>query len=274
MMPAMPRLIDHVVHAVHDLAAARDGYAALGFTLTPQAQLPFGVHNHVAQLQGNFIELLGLAPDGVVAPPAGQFSFGGHNRDLLALGEGVSMLALQGRDARADARDFAPLGGWAPTDFGRDTTLRDGRTGRLSFSLAFATDPAMPRVAFFTCQHHAPALFWRPEYQRHANGALAATEVLMAAAEPHAWRNLLERVVAAPATMATDLLQVGEVTVLGPSRLAQRLPEAGPAAADPRFVGYRVAVAAPPIHLPHRPIDGGVAVALNGAVIELVRSQA
>ena len=40
----------------------------------------------------------------------------------------------------------------------------------------------MPGIAFFTCQQrHAPELFWKPDYQRHPNGALRVVEIVMSA---------------------------------------------------------------------------------------------
>jgi hypothetical protein len=38
-------------------------------------------------------------------------------------------------------------GAYAPIDFDREARLPDGGTARLAFSLAFATDPAMPMLA-------------------------------------------------------------------------------------------------------------------------------
>ena len=97
------------------------------------------------------------------------------------------MLALHSADAHADAARFKAdhIGAYAPFDFGRDAVLPGGGTARVEFSLAFATDPAMPGIAFFTCQQrHPPELFWKPEYQRHPNGALRVIEVVMSAPEP------------------------------------------------------------------------------------------
>ena len=73
--------------------------------------------------------------------------------------------------------------------------LPAGGTARVEFSPAFATDPAMPGIAFFTCQQrHPPKLFWKPEYQHHPNGALRVIEVVMSAPEPVEHRGFLERI--------------------------------------------------------------------------------
>ena len=85
------------------------------------------------------------------------------------------MLAMHSADAHADAARFSAdrIGDYAPFDFGRDAVLPNGETARVGFSLAFATDSAMPGLFFFTCQQrHPPELFWKAEYQHHPNGAL------------------------------------------------------------------------------------------------------
>src|SRR5262247_393784 len=58
---AMPRGIDHVVHAVRDLEAAAELYRRLGFTVGARNQHSWGTHNHLVQLPGFFIELLTVA---------------------------------------------------------------------------------------------------------------------------------------------------------------------------------------------------------------------
>ncbi len=170
----MPRLIDHIIICVHDLARAERSLRTLGFTLTPTGVHPFGTSNHLAMFENNFLELLAVT-DAAAIPAAapGLFSFAAHQRNFLATAEGMSMLALHSSDAQADAARFAAngIGAYAPFSFGRDAVLPGGRTARVQFSLAFATEPTMPGIAFFTCQqHHAPELFWKPEYQRHPNG--------------------------------------------------------------------------------------------------------
>ena len=184
----MPRRLDHLVICVRDLAQAALDWQTLGFSLTPTGVHPFGTSNRLAMFGNNFLELLAVT-DAAAVPPAapGQFSFAAHNRDFLATGEGMSMLAMHSTDAHADAARFKAdhIGAYAPFDFGRDAVLPGGGTARVEFSLAFATDPAMPGIAFFTCQQrHPPELFWKAEYQHHPNGALRVIEVVMSAPEP------------------------------------------------------------------------------------------
>lgn len=183
----MTRGIDHLVLAVRDLDKARAFYETLGFTLTPRALHPWGTANHLVQLNGCFLELLGIADPAKIPPhKPGEFSFGAHNRDFLARREGLSMLVFQSHDARSDQAEFAAAGlqTYAPFDFGREAKLPDGGTARVAFSLAFVTDPRMPDSAFFTCQHHAPKYFWKREYQVHPNGARTIAEVVMQAPDP------------------------------------------------------------------------------------------
>ena len=78
-------------------------------------------------------------------------------------------------------------------NFGREATLPDGSKARVDFSLAFVTEPSMPDAVFFTCQQHAPQYFWRPEYQKHANGAIRIAEVVMSAARPDALSEISSR---------------------------------------------------------------------------------
>lgn len=246
----MPRLIDHLVICVHDLAQAALDWQTLGFSLTPTGVHPFGTSNRLAMFGNNFLELLAVT-DAAAVPPAApdHFSFAAHNRDFLATAEGMSMLALHSADAHADAARFKAnhIGAYAPFDFGRDAVLPGGGTARVEFSLAFATDPAMPGIAFFTCQQrHPPELFWKPEYQRHPNGALRVIEVVMSAPEPAKYRGFLEHIAESAAELAPGRLTVGEsgdrITVLGPAEMARRLPGLA-SASSPRFCAARLAVA-------------------------------
>jgi Glyoxalase-like domain len=245
----MPRRLDHLVVCVHDLEQAAQSWRTLGFNLTPTGVHPFGTSNRLAMFGNNFLELLAVT-DAAAVPPAasGRFSFAAHNRDFLATAEGMSMLALHSDDAHADAARFKAnhIGAYAPFDFGRDAVLPGGRTARVEFSLAFATDPAMPGIAFFTCQQrHPPELFWKPEYQRHPNGALRVIEVVMSTPEPAAHRGFLEHITEGAAELGPGRLTVGasgdRITVLGPAEMAGRLPGLA-VNTSPRFCAARLAV--------------------------------
>ncbi len=186
----MTRGIDHLVLCVNDLKNGRSLYEALGFTLTPQAQHPFGTGNVIVQLDGCFLEILSVTrPDDIPPERDGHFNFASFNRDFLSNREGMSMLVLDSTDETHDRTAFqdAGLHIYAPFTFQRQQTLPGGDTATVGFSLTFADDPdALPGLAFFTCKQWRPDLFWKPDYQTHANGAVTATEVFMVADDPSA----------------------------------------------------------------------------------------
>lgn len=244
--------IDHVVLAARDLAALSAFYERLGFTLTPQAQHPFGTGNRLAQLQGSFIELLSVTkPEDVPEPTADAFSFGAYNRDYLKAGEGMSMLALTSDGWEADRARFerAGLRLHAPFGFGRSARQPDGREVKLDFRLTFVTDPEMPRAPFFTCNHRHPAeVFWKPQYQAHANGAERIVEVHMVAENPEAHIGFLKRLFGAVVPINGGIcvgLDGAGLCILEPEAFAETYP--GTVSPDlngneVRFAGFRVAV--------------------------------
>ena len=69
-MPAMPRGLDHIVHAVRDLESAADLYRRLGFTVGARNRQPreWGTQNHIVQTPDTFIELLAVVDDSGMAP--------------------------------------------------------------------------------------------------------------------------------------------------------------------------------------------------------------
>ncbi len=204
----MPRGIDHLVLAVHGLDRAHDVYGRLGFTVTPKAQHPFGTENHLVQLDGCFLELLGINdPDLFPVPEPGQFSFPRFNFRYLERHEGMSMLVLDSSDAIADGREFAAAGiqAYSPFEFGRDARQPDGTVARVGFKLAFASDPFIPEAAFFTCQQLAPQFFWKPDYQRHANTAKTVAEVVMISQTPADHHEFFEAFVGTREIRATSM---------------------------------------------------------------------
>ena len=249
----MTRAIDHLVLCVRDLDAARGFYRRLGFTLTPPALHPWGTGNSLAQMQGSFLEILAVVEKAKIAPPQpGGFGFGWFNAKFLESREGFSMLVLQTQDAEADHRAFvrAGLDAYPPFHFERKATLPDGGAATVAFTTAFVTHKQMPWAGFFTCQQHTPQYFWKPEYQKHDNGARGVVEIVMRAPDPAAFAPFFAGLQGRDAVGAGKgrldvALGKGSLTMLDPAGIAQRYPgmEFAGAADSPAFVGYRVAVA-------------------------------
>ncbi len=124
-----------------------------------------------------------------------------------------------------------------------------GYRSKVAFTLAFAVDPKLPKAVFFACQHHAPELFWKPEYQRHANGALGIEEVALIAADPCGLRVLFKTLTGASTLRAeADGLGAetrrGTVRALTPAAFTRRYAGATPPALShgARFAGCRIRV--------------------------------
>ncbi|MDH3715731.1 MAG: VOC family protein, partial [Gammaproteobacteria bacterium] len=230
------RSLDHVVLAVRDLEAAANVFRGLGFTLTPRAthEDRMGTANRLAQFAGrNFIELLEvdrprrLAPhDFSKSPPF--FSFGAHNLDFTAAREGISMLVFAGDDARADNTNFAAaeIPTYAPFDFDRLARLPDGQEVSVSFSLAFATSPDMPKIAFFVCQNRAQEHFWKPAFQIHENGAQGIAAVYLVSRFPQRDADFVGRLFGGAVTPYPGGMRVScgpgqEVRVLRPQAVSK-----------------------------------------------------
>ncbi|MGF1610040.1 MAG: VOC family protein [Kiloniellales bacterium] len=254
------RAIDHIVLAVRDLDAAARVYGALGFTLTPRAyhEDRMGTSNRLAQFAGkNFIELLEvdrpdkLAPhDFSRTPPF--FNFGAHNKAAVAKRDGLSMLVFAGDDARADIAAFEAAGvpTYAPFDFDRQARLPDGREVTVSFTLAFATSPDMPGIAFFVCQNRAPQHFWKPAFQEHANGATGIKAVYLASSDPERDGAFVGRLFGGAVTAVADGVQVAcgpdqEVRVLRAEAISEIDPSLSMTPDNgPRLAGIALSCAA------------------------------
>jgi len=183
----MPRGLDHIVHAVADLDHAADIYRALGFTVGAENHHPWGTSNRIVQLPGCFVELLAIArPDQIIAHAPQVFSFAAFNREFLARGEGLSMLALESRNAAEDADGFcaAGFGGFDLLQFERTGRKADGSLVTVGFSLAFAVDPKARDTGFFVCQQYHPQNFWDRALQVHPNGVSTIAGVVLVAENP------------------------------------------------------------------------------------------
>jgi hypothetical protein len=261
----MARGIDHVVHAVHDLDAAAALYRALGFQVGARNRHPpsWGTQNHIVQLPGCFVELLTVAEPEHIAPHGPRFfSFGAFNRDALARGQGLSMLALEGCDATADAQHFRNegIGDFEVFDFEREARRPDGSPIKVAFSLAFARDPDAREIGFFTCRHRFPENFWNPAFQIHPNTADGIAGVVMVAANPSDHRAFLTAFTGTETAVTVAGLTAttprGEIQVMQPAAFEHRFGGQPPdVAAGARLAALRFAVRDP----------GAVAAALRDA---------
>jgi hypothetical protein len=219
------RGLDHIVHAVHDLDAAGEAYARLGFTVGARNRHPWGTHNRIVQFPGVFIELLALGEMDRIPPPRPRsLSFGAFTRDFLAKGEGLSMLVLEGKGAQADAEAFrsAGIGDFDVFDFAREGKRPDGSTVKVAFSLAFAQDKGAPDTGFFTCQQHYPENFWNPAFQQHPNGVTRVAGVVFVAENPadhHVFLKAFAGVSDLKSTSSGITIETprGEIQVMDPS---------------------------------------------------------
>lgn len=221
----MLRGLDHIVVAVHDLAAAGKAYEALGFTVTPENRHPWGTANRLIQLNGFFIELLSVAePDLITETVGKQFSFGAFNRAFLAQREGASMLVMESRDAGFDRQDFEGLGLslFEPFSFERVAHLPDGATAKVAFDLTILRDPLSPEIGYFTCHNKYPENFWKRPFQTHDNGAREIKTIYLVAEDPSDHHEFLGGFTGQREMRATSLgLDVetarGRISVLNPA---------------------------------------------------------
>lgn len=166
--------IDHAVIVVRDLDKAQRAYARMGFTLTPRGFHTLGSQNHCLMFGADYLELLAVP----LPHPAN-----GHYLEFLRRGEGLAGIAFATDDAeglRAEVTaDGIAAGG--TVDFSRPVE----KLGEARFRIVQLPPAATPGLHAFACQHFTRELVWRPEYQRHANGAIGLAAVAIVAEDLH-----------------------------------------------------------------------------------------
>ena len=158
-----PLSIDHAVIAVRDLDAGATDFKKLGFTLTPRGHHSIGSQNHCIMLGSTYIELL-VAP---VAHPWLDY--------YRSFGEGLAAIALSTEDADATYAQLKNKGARPPMDLSRPV-----EGGVAKFRLVQIE--GAPQMFFV--QHLTRPFVWRPEWQKHANGARELVHVSLSAKKP------------------------------------------------------------------------------------------
>lgn len=166
--------IDHPLVTVADHAAVLERYRRMGFAPSPVSRHPWGTVTALVMFPDNFIEIIGVEDPAKFGTGAVDgFCFGRFLGAFLERQEGVSLLALHSRDARADHRVMADKG-LEPRgiiDFRRAMTRPDGTPDEAVVSLVMLIDEALPEASNFLCHQHRPELIWIPDWQDHPNGA-------------------------------------------------------------------------------------------------------
>ncbi|UTW08015.1 VOC family protein [Pseudomonas benzenivorans] len=169
-----PLGIDHPLVTVHDHAAALEMYCKMGFSPSPVSFHPWGTVTTLMMFPSNFIELIGvddLSKFGTNS--TNGFCFGRQLGAFLEHEEGVSLVALHSKDARADHVRLTENGltSQGLIDFRRRMTLPNGKHDEAVVSLGLFIDPELPDASNFICHQHRPELIWVKGWQNHTNGA-------------------------------------------------------------------------------------------------------
>ena len=149
--------------AVRDLDQAASDFKKLGFTLAPRGHHSIGSQNHCIMFGKTYLELL-VAP---VAHPWLDY--------YRAFGEGLAAIALSTEDADATYTLLKSKGARPPMDLSRPV-----EGGIAKFRLVQVD--GSPQIFFV--QHLTRQFIWRPEWQKHANGARELVHVSLSAKKP------------------------------------------------------------------------------------------
>ena len=148
---------------MRDLDAAAASFTELGFTLTPRGHHSIGSQNHCIMFGSTYLELL-VAP---IAHPWLDYYRG--------FGEGLAAIALSTEDADATYEELKSKGARPPMDLSRPV-----EGGVAKFRLVQIE--GAPQLFFV--QHLTRHFVWRPEWQKHANGARELVHVSLSAKKP------------------------------------------------------------------------------------------
>src|SRR6058998_2618487 len=164
----MLRGIDHIVIAVPDLAAARESYAALGFTVVPGGRHPVGTHNAlIAFGDGSYVELIAFYENN----PAHKWWA------PLQAGGGLVDFCMQTDDLRGDTEAFRKAGVSIDDPAPLSRVRPDGYQLRWVLSIPRG---AHRGVAPFLIQDETPRKERVPQQTRHANGVTGIGTVTVA----------------------------------------------------------------------------------------------
>ncbi|MEH6525310.1 MAG: VOC family protein [Sneathiella sp.] len=218
-MPEQAQLDHAVINVGFDMDQAAQIFSNLGFHLTERGYHSLGSINHLMMFGTDYLELIGL--------PAESKGAAAGRPDIADAPLGLNGLVFKTAGAQANLDILESLGIAAgPTkSFTRPVALPDGDVDA-SFTTTHVKGGTFPGGRVYFCEHHTPDVVWRPEWQRHANGAEAITDFVVASTSPmeeaEKFAALLETEVATDGQTKTLPLNGATLTILSPEAYAAR----------------------------------------------------
>lgn len=186
-MPNVRFGIDHPVITIRDLEVARDQFKKLGFAPNPVGFHPWGTTMSLLMFKENFIELISVNDASKFGTNSvGGFCYGRNVGKFLERVEGLGLVALHSKDAKADHQALVDRGlvSQGQIDFRRNMKNPDGTPDVAVVSLGLFLNEEQRDVSNFICHQHRPELIWVPGWMNHPNGVDAITGVTYIADRP------------------------------------------------------------------------------------------
>lgn len=203
------RALDHCVLPVADIAVARERMTKLGFTVAPNGYHPFGTINCcIFFADDTFIEPLAIG-DGAQYKEAGWHRNEFIRRDFAFRfrrgEEGFSAVVFKTDDAQADHDLFRSwmISAGETLTFSRPAIDLEGNEDIAEFKLAFAADLRAPDILFFTCERVRSPMVDRSALQRHDNGVIGISRVILSEPRPEDFAEFMSKTVG-PAVSVLD----------------------------------------------------------------------
>ncbi len=194
--------LDHtVINVRYQMDAAAERFSTLGFHLTERGYHTLGSINHLMMFGTDYLELIGLPADA-------QGSQSGRP-DIENAPLGINGLVFKTTDVDEMHAHLQAIGmaGDPPKSFSRPVKLPEG-TSDACFRTVHVRHDAFPGGRVYFCEHGTPELVWRPEWQVHANGALAMPEFVIASGDHEREANNMATLLRATVAGTGDQLSV------------------------------------------------------------------
>jgi hypothetical protein len=193
--------------------------------MTERGYHTLGSINHLAILEQDYIELIGFEPNATNVRTDIQRYPCGLNALVFGMSDSNSVYTeLQNSGVPAER----------PIAFSRPVAV-DGINQDARFQTVRLAKDTIAGGRVYFCQHLTPQLVWRPEWQRHANGAVALTRAVLVSADPRQAAGIFKRMFG-PVAVNTDDTSASiackrfRIEIVAPDVLARSFGPDAPAA--------------------------------------------